>query len=111
MTLQYINGSTCKAILFDRTDLTMRVMVEGSEDSMCLSQASNHWLTEDGEVVYITFEWERTSAAVPLEEDCVCSAELATRLLHALFHPTEESTAGIAARNVVETPALTQPVN
>jgi hypothetical protein len=86
MTLRYANGFTTEAVLLSRTDLTMRIALPDSEDVEELNLVNGTWIAGDCEPVHVSFAWERLTAEVPADENCVCPPELAARLLRMLFH-------------------------
>jgi hypothetical protein len=109
MTLQYSNGSSRKAATINGTDTAMRVVVEGSDDSILLNHVNNTWVTDDCEAVHVMFEWDRPVSEPLAEEDCVCSADLAATLLRALFTPEEEALENCMMPNAV--PVVAYHVN
>lgn len=68
----------------------MRVVLRGSEDVQEFTQVNGVWISDDCEPVHVSFAWERLTAEAPLDDDCVCSPELAARLLRMLFSGSEE---------------------
>ena len=90
MTLRYGNGFTTEAALLSRTDLTMRVVLRDSDDVDELNLVNGTWVSSNCERVQVSFEWERLTAEVPSDEDCICPPELAARLLRMLFHTNDD---------------------
>jgi hypothetical protein len=91
MTITYNDGSTREAMILARTARTMRVAMEASDDVIELNQINNIWVTDDCEPVQVAFAWEKPQPPAEVTEaDCICSPELAARLLH-LLHSDEES--------------------
>ena len=112
MTIRYINGYTQQAMLLSRSENSMRVAIQGSEDVLQFTQVNGTWITEDCEPVQVDFAWSRTAdLPVVTLKDCICSHELAARLLHLLFtgeNPPEGE--GAAVRTIVSTPVYCQVV-
>jgi hypothetical protein len=70
----------------------MRVLLKGSEDVAEFTEVNGTWVSEDCEPVRVETAWQRHSPSeTPSEADCVCSRELASRLLHLLLNADEES--------------------
>ena len=91
MTIRYSNGQTFEAVLLNQTDDSMRIALQGSEDVLELKQVNGTWITDECEPVHVEFAWTRQSLLDEIsEDDCVCSPELAARLLHLLFSGEEE---------------------
>lgn len=75
----------------------MRVATHGCEDSLELNQIHGVWVAEDCEPVEVQFSWTRCGAAQEVTEaDCVCSHDLAARLIHMLYAGGEETSAAPA---------------
>ncbi len=104
MTIRYVNGQILEAVLLSRTESTIRVAIRGCQDSLELNQIHGVWVAEDCEPVEVEFSWTRYGAAQEVREsDCVCSHDLAARLIHMLYAGSEETPAAPAAltRNMV----------
>jgi hypothetical protein len=86
MTIHYSNGKSVEAILLNRTDNSMRVALRGSDDIAEFHEVNGFWVSENCELVDVEFAWMR-HAQLPAvtEADCVCSQELASRLIHLLY--------------------------
>jgi hypothetical protein len=97
MIIRYGNGYTVEAVLLSRADDTMRVAVRGGSDVLELRNINGRWVSEDCEPVDVEFAWlqlqDQPSVSV---NDCICSPELAAKLLHLLFSG-EDATAAVAA--------------
>ena len=98
-TIQYRNGYTVEAVLLTKTETSMRIAVKGADDIMELKQINGAWVTEDCEPVQIQSGLSaKSKGPVVTLDDCICSEELAARLLQLLFDGGEEdeirSTAG-----------------
>ncbi len=92
MTIRHANGQATEAILLSHTGNTIRVMLKGAGDVAEFTEVNGIWVSEDCEPVRVESAWQRRSPSeAPAEADCVCSHELASRLLHLLFNPDEES--------------------
>jgi hypothetical protein len=87
VTITYPDGSRVRAMLLSRDAGTLRVAVEGDNDSRKFHCAGGIWVTEECEAVTIQFEWERQSPAIPPVEECICSPEVAERLMAQLLNP------------------------
>ena len=74
-------------MLLSRDADTLRVAVEGSSDASEFYCAEGTWVSEECEAVTITFEWEHRPSPVPSVDDCICSPELAERLMAQLLSP------------------------
>jgi hypothetical protein len=86
MTIHYSDGKALEAVLLTRTETTIRAAVQGADDVTEFSKINDAWVSEDCEPVRIVFAWQRQKFAETVTEaDCICSRELATRLLHLLF--------------------------
>ena len=91
MFLTYANGSKVEGFLLARTESTIRVAIPGADDPMELTNIRDTWVTDDCEPVRVEFAWEgKTPEEVVSEADCVCSHDLAARLLHLLWSGNEE---------------------
>lgn len=94
MTIQYRDGKMIEAALVARTENMLRVAPKGSDDALEFLNVNGTWVSEDCEPVRIEFEWQRRERKPEISEaDCVCSQELAARLIHMLLSGEEEPTA------------------
>ena len=90
MKIIYKNGTVVDAILMSRRGDTLRAAIRGDEDVREFTRVSDGWVSEDLAPVVLEFEWQRNSVAeVPAEEDCICSKELASKLIAKLQGETE----------------------
>jgi hypothetical protein len=91
MTIRYSDGRVGEALLLSRGEDTIRLQVKGADDVVEFSNIRGTWVSADCEPVSIEFAWQRDDRE-PLvsETDCVCSAELADRLLQLLFTDSGE---------------------
>lgn len=91
MVLIYANGSKKEAVLLARNENKIRVAIAGSDDLLELTDVHGTWVTEDCEPVHVQFAWEgKTQEQIVTEADCVCSHELAARLIHLLWNADEQ---------------------
>jgi hypothetical protein len=85
MTINYPDGTILKALLLSRDNDTLRASVPGHDDVRTFILNDRIWISEDGEPVNIEFAWQRREqVSVPSEAECVCSKELAFRLISGL---------------------------
>lgn len=90
MILIYANGSRTEAVLLARNENKIRVAIAGSDDLLELTDVHGTWVTEDCEPVQVQFAWEgKTAEQITAEADCVCSHDLAARLIHLLWNADE----------------------
>jgi hypothetical protein len=86
MTIKFSDGRVAEALLLSRGENTIRLQAKGADDVLELSNIRGTWATADCEPVSIEFAWQCDDRApVVSESDCVCSPELADRLLQLLF--------------------------
>jgi hypothetical protein len=91
MVLIYADGSRTEAFLLARTENKMRVAIPGSDDPLELTDIHGTWVTENCDPVRVEFAWQgKTRAQILTEADCICSHDLAARLLHLLWSADEE---------------------
>ncbi len=84
MYIRYADGRETEAIILSRTDDKIRVLARGAEDAEEFRQVGDAWVTEACEPVEIEFRWQRSQKPIT-EADCVCSKELAARLIRLLL--------------------------
>jgi hypothetical protein len=85
MTIKYADRRTSEAVLLFQTNNTMRVVLKGNDDATYLTKVNGTWFSEDWESVEVEFAWQSGSHNVaPEVSDCVCSKELASRLVDLL---------------------------
>lgn len=81
-----------------RTETTLRAAIEGADDVVEFSNIHGAWVSEDCEPVTIVFAWQRVNFKKAVsEDDCICSRELASRLIRLLVSP--DSLAGETPRD------------
>jgi len=103
MRITYANGKTIEGILLSGSEKTMRVALKGGDDVAEFNRVGAAWVSEDCKPVQFRYEWERkTRKAVVSEADCVCTKDLATRLIHLL-------STGDEANLSIGTPSKTFP--
>jgi hypothetical protein len=86
MTVKYSDGRRIEGILLTMGDSGMRVALKGSEDAVDFAFMAGTWVSENCEPVGIEFAWEQQKPKEAVSEaDCICSKELAARLLHLLL--------------------------
>jgi hypothetical protein len=91
MILTYADGSRTEAILLARSESKLRVAIPGCDDPVELTDVHGTWVSEDCEPVRVEFAWQqKTPEQVLTEADCLCSHELAARLLHLLWSGEED---------------------
>ena len=82
MVFTYADRRKTEAFLLARTENKLRVAIPGSDDPLELTEIRDTWVTEDCEPVRVEFAWQsRTGAQILTEADCICSHDLAARLL------------------------------
>ncbi|PWU06918.1 MAG: hypothetical protein C5B51_11245 [Terriglobia bacterium] len=90
MTITYANGTKREAVLVKRHENTIRAAVKGEDDFVEFKDFNGTWVSEDCEPVQIEFEWQRHERRAEVTEaDCVCSQELAARLIQMLLSGEE----------------------
>jgi hypothetical protein len=91
MTITYPDGTTVQAILLSRSADTLRVAVTGDDDLRSFTLLKNTWISESCEPVTIGFEWQTVRhGASQTESECVCSKQLASRLIAHLVSPERD---------------------
>ena len=82
MIIRYPDGTALNALLLSRANDTLRVTVPGDDDVRTFTLIRDAWISEKCEPVAIEFAWHcREAVAVTNETECVCSKELASRLI------------------------------
>lgn len=85
MTIRYSNGYQIEGVILTSNENSMRVALQGSNDVLQLNDFHGTWVTEDCEPVHVELEWAKREEPVVTLDDCLCSKELAAKLLHLLF--------------------------
>jgi hypothetical protein len=94
MTIRYSNGYTVDAILLAREGNSMRVAIRDLDETVEFFEINGVWLSQNCEPVEVEFAWMRQSETpVITETDCLCSQELAARLVHLLWSGENEPVA------------------
>ena len=93
ITIEYRDGKSLQGIVLARYANTMSVAVKDADDAAIFTCVHGVWVSEDCEPVTIRSDWSMPALKAPVtsEDDCLCSKELAARLLHALFGGEPES--------------------
>ena len=94
MTIYYESGKTATAMVLLREERRIRVAIQLREDVAEFHYINGLWLAENGESVEFEFEWQRKQRETPAEGDCVCSKELAAKLVDLLFAGGESEKCG-----------------
>lgn len=92
MTITYADGAVQEAVLLSLNDGKMRAAIDGAEDAAEFVNVNGAWISDDCEVVRVEFSWERIGrrSEKVSEEDCICSPELAAKLIHLLWNGSAE---------------------
>jgi hypothetical protein len=86
MTIRYSNGRMVEAILLSHTGSSMRVATQDSDEVTEYHEINGAWVSEHGEPVDVRFAWmQNADRPLVTETDCICSHELAARLIRLLF--------------------------
>ena len=86
MVIRYANGKSQEGILLARNENRMRVALKDGEDVAEFTEINGVWISEDCEPVQVEFAWQKKSKqAAVTEADCICSHELAARLIRLLL--------------------------
>jgi hypothetical protein len=98
MILIYADGKRTEAILLARSENRLRVAIPGCDDPVEFTDVHGTWVSEDCEPVRVEFAWQgKTREQVLSEADCICSHELAARLIHLLWSGDEAEEPGADA--------------
>ena len=85
MTIEFANGSRREAIILSRAGSTMRVVIDGREDVVELTEMSGIWVTDNCEPVRVDFAWKPEPSPFPASEsDYICPKDLASKLIRSL---------------------------
>lgn len=88
MKIRYGNRHLADTFTLCHDETSMRIAIRGTDDVLELRRVGATWVAEDGEVV-IDDNPRRPSSCVT-EEDCICPADLAARLLDLLYTDSSE---------------------
>ena len=87
MTITCPHGTVLEARLLSQQPNEIRAAAAGCDDTLVFTRYKSTWISENLEPVVIQFAWQRAKRfPVPSEDTCVCSKELANRLIHSLLH-------------------------
>jgi hypothetical protein len=111
MFLTYADGSRTEAFLLARSESKIRVAIPGCDDPMEFTDVHGTWVSEDCEPVRVEFAWQqKTREQVQSEADCICSHDLAARLIHLLWAGSDEDAlraeAPLAGHDLMAMPAV-----
>jgi hypothetical protein len=90
MTIRYADGKAVEGVTLARTANMMRVAVEGCDDAVEFINVHGTWISEDCEPVILEFGPRRKASAMLTEPDCICSRDLAARLIDLLLTDSSE---------------------
>ena len=90
MTIRYADGKAIEGVTLLRTANMMRVAVKGCEDTAEFINVHGTWISEDCEPVTLEYGPRRNAPATLSEADCVCSRDLAARLIDLLLTDSAE---------------------
>lgn len=105
MTIKYSDGRRIEGMILTHGNGAMRVALKGADDPVNFAFMAGTWVSEDCEPVEVESTWDqRHPKGSVTEADCICSKEVAARLIHLLLNGSEadQLTAGIH---------LEQPIN
>ena len=92
MTIKFLNGQEVEGVLLAQTSSTLRVAIAGYEDALGLKGMNGLWVSDDLDPVMISYSWERQPAREYVTEaDCICTPELAERLIDYLLYGSDEA--------------------
>jgi hypothetical protein len=88
MTITYPDGTSVPAILLSRSADVLRAAVPDDDDVRVFNLVNGTWRSESCELVTIAFAWQgRPDGSVPTVTDCICSKQLAAKLIALLLNP------------------------
>jgi hypothetical protein len=100
VTITYRNGTVLRAILLSHKEDEIRAIAPDCDDALAFSCVRGTWISEEIEPVTIEFEWQRPrTSSILSEDDCICSKEVAARLIQMMFRDSEVDE-GVAARSL-----------
>jgi hypothetical protein len=92
MTIRYANGKTIEAVLLSRDARSLRAVVPHADDVVEFANVNGTWISDDCEPAHIEFAVpDHTRSESVTEADCLCSQELAARLVELLRNPAAGS--------------------
>ena len=90
MTITCPHGTVLEARLLSHQDNEIRAVAAGCDDTLVFTRFNSTWISEELDPVVIEFAWQRRRTfPVTSEDNCVCSKELANRLVQSLLHGCE----------------------
>ena len=86
VTITCPHGTVLEARLLSQQDNEIRAVAAGCDDTLVFTRFHSTWISEELDPVVIQFAWQRCRPAAATSEDhCVCSKELANRLVQSLL--------------------------
>jgi hypothetical protein len=86
VTITCPHGTVLEARLLSQQDNEIRAVAAGCDDTLVFTRFNSTWISEHLDPVVIKFAWQRSeSSPVGPEDNCVCSKELANRLVQSLL--------------------------
>jgi hypothetical protein len=80
-----------RCCLYDHANDTLRIAIQGEDDTQIFTLIRGSWVSEEDGPVRIEFAWEhRGQASIP-EADCICSKKLASHLISKLLVGSNDS--------------------
>jgi len=99
MTIRYSNGYTVDAILLAREGNCMRVAIREFDETVEFFEINGIWVSQNCEPVEVEFAWMKQSEVpTAVESDCICTPELADRLLRLLWSGDNEPAVSLVSR-------------
>jgi hypothetical protein len=95
VTITCPHGTVLEASLLSQHDNEIRAAAAGCDDTLVFTRFKSTWVSEDLEPVVIQFAWQRSKPfPVTSEDNCICSKELASRLINSLMHGCDPEGSG-----------------
>jgi hypothetical protein len=99
MTIRYSNGYTVDGILLSREGNSMRVAIQDCDEVEEFFEINGTWVSAACQPVDVEFAWMRHGELPAVTEaDCICSHELAARLVEMLFAGENPPARGMVQR-------------
>jgi hypothetical protein len=90
ITIIYRDGRSAEGLVLARYGDTLSVAVRDADDAALFTRVHGTWISEECEPVDIQTDWHGHTPKQPVSEgDCICSEELASRLIQRLFNGDE----------------------
>jgi len=90
VTITCPHGTVLEARLLSHQDNEIRAVAAGCDDTLVFTRFNSTWISEELDPVVIEFAWQRRRTfPVTSEDNCVCSKELANRLVQSLLRGSE----------------------